>query len=227
LSLKQLRQGWAYLPVMALKRLWTSCPIRDHTNQSVPGIGDVEPSRGIDRESGRGIERDEKGGDIIQLAYAARAADPGDRRNDAGGRDAVHAVAAEIRDEEIALSIESEVARLHEACGGRIHGVSAGCFAASCERRDRAVGRNASHPRVAEIGDEEVAAGVESEAVRLIQAGFRSGAPIARESAPSRACDRRDTPVGGDFANAVIKAVGDVDRARTVDDEAFGRAEAR
>ena len=128
----------------------------------VARIGEVERAGAIERHACRIV--DLGGGRAAAVAAPPGDAGAGDGRELPVGRQLAHAVAFELGDVQVARGIHGDVARREQrgfgGCGpvGR-RGLAAGAG----DGGDDAVGSDAAHALVAEVGHVDVAGGIESQ----------------------------------------------------------------
>ena len=169
-------------------------------------LGDEEVAGAVDRQAlwaGEG----RRGAGAVGASGAAGSGEGGD---DAGGGDAADLVVGPIGNEQVAGRVEGQAHRLVERRGG------SGCVgrtgaAGSGEHRHRATGGDAGDPVAVELGDVEVAGGVERQPIRAGKATGEGG----------------DDAGGGDAADPVVGVVGDVQVAGAVERTVEGPVEAR
>src|SRR5581483_11973860 len=114
-----------------------------------------------------------------------------------------------------------------DALRGVEHGENGGAIIAAVslasvagDGADGAAGSHFPDDVIAEIGDVQIAGGIDGEADGSVQLRVGGGAAVARVSDAAAAGDCRDG-AAGDFAHAGGQRVGDVDVAGAIDGETF------
>jgi hypothetical protein len=132
-----------------------------------------------------------------------------------------HAMPFELGDVQVAHRIEDQVSRGHQlrGCGGSAIAVRA-LLAVAGDGGDEPVGGDLAHLLVAEIGDIEVAGCVQRQAVGRIELSQIRRTAVAEVAGMSVAGEGGDDAGRGDFADAVIVGVGQVEVALAVDGDA-------
>ena len=131
-----------------------------------------------------------------------------------GGGDFADAVVAGVGEVEVAVGIERQGRGEVELGGGgeRVVTGEAGCGTGD-GGNDAGVEVEFADSVVVAVGDVEIVYSVESEALRRVECGGDGGASVAGEALRSRSGDGGDVADGVDFADDVVRGLGNVEVA--------------
>ena len=193
---------------------------RDPADPVVVGIRDEEIAHGVDGDAGRGPQLGAgRGTAVTAKARLAGAGDGGDEPG--AGRHLPDAAVVDVRDEEVASTVDGDTVRDAKlGTGGQIAVAAETRLARAGDRGDRA-SRHLADALIVCVRDEEVARGVDGNAGRSIHLGARRGTAVAAETRLARAGGRGDDPrADRDPADAVVVGVRNKEVARGVDGNA-------
>ena len=181
----------------------------------VGGIGDVKISGRVDRDTRRVVEL--RGGGRAVVAAVASGSAAGHGRDYPRGK--VHfadTIVAGIGDEEVTRGVYGDICGAVEPGGG-------GLAAVAAIAGNSVAGDGGDHARggvdfadavVAGIGDKDIAGGVHGNPLRQIERGGGGRTVVAAVAGAGRGGDQPGGVV--DFANPVVRGVGEIQIARRV-----------
>jgi hypothetical protein len=174
----------------------------------VAGVGDVEVAGAIAGEAERKVET-RGGADPVGRSGGAERA--GNRGDDTGRRDAADGVVVGVGDVEVAGVVAREALRIIETrvCPRAVHRARRAGRAGY--GRDLAGRGDAADGVVVEVGDEEVAGGVEGQAARPGEVGGGAGA-IGLAGGCGAVLGKHGAG-GGELPDRVVVEAGDIDGA--------------
>lgn len=202
----------------------TAASDRGHT----PRCGDLAQVRAVGDEEATGAAGDDpsrlekqhlRAGAIARQKFGCargRAIPARHGAYDAIGRESAKQAVSCIEDEDIARGIRCDPSGKIE--GGVARGpigAPAFAFAATCERGDHSIGRDLAESVVPCVGDEQIARGIEPEALRHAKACRAPGAPYKarRATAIGRSGNETYRAVGRALADVAGEVIGEIDRA--------------
>ena len=193
---------------------------QDFADALVLRIGDIKVALAIYGQASREGEL----GHGCGIAVAAIACDAGSRRggDPAIGRHLAHAIAPEFGDVQVAGGVHCHVARFQHLRAGGGAAVAGGALtAAAGVGLDGAVGRDAAHAAVVQIGDVEVAGQIDGNAVGQVELGAGGRPAIAAETRDAGSRHGGDRAGGVDLADAVVVRIGKIQITPTVGGDAL------